>query len=150
MNLGDGLLLSIVDKLLIGVLLAIVGYWMSEALERIKGRIALQNSLAPLRAAAYAKLWAQTQSLTPRGEVDPSPEDCKRSYLQLRAWYYSENGAFYLSHSSTKLFLELLTELENSAPKSSKICASTLRTQMKFDLGIYTKKDSQTSVKSAG
>ena len=37
MNIADTMLVTIVDKLLIGLLILILGYWFTEKLEKLKG-----------------------------------------------------------------------------------------------------------------
>jgi hypothetical protein len=150
MDFDQSVLLTILDKLLIGLLLAIAGYWLNGALERMKGRIALQNALAPARSAACAKLWGYTQRLTPRGNILPSAEDCERAFTETRAWYYSESGAMHLSHRATRLTLQLLTSLEGRDLEQAKTVASALRTQLKLDLGTYSKSEAKRSVQHAG
>jgi hypothetical protein len=150
MSFDQSLLLTIVDKLLIGLLLLIAGYWLNGAVERMKGRIALQNALAPARSAAYSKLWGHTQGLTPRGKLLPSAQDCEKAFIETRAWYYSEGGAMHLTHDATRLTLQLLTCLEQRDAEQAKAIASALRTQLKLDLGTYSKSEAKRPVQNAG
>jgi hypothetical protein len=150
MSFDQSLLLTIVDKLLIGLLLLIAGYWLNGAVERMKGRIALQNALAPARSAAYSRLWGHTQRLTPRGDVLPSAQDCEKAFMETRAWYYSEGGAMHLTHDATKLTLQLLACVERGDSTQAKAIASALRTQLKLDLGTYSKSEAKRPVQNAG
>ena len=144
MNFEDALLLAIIDKLLIGLVLLIAGLWLNTRLERLKGQISLHNALAQHRAAALGALWNLTQPLTPRN-VDPEPTVCKSSFNDLRRWYYSESGAMHLSYEATDQSLGLLTALQATTPNcvSIKHLASKLRTQLKVDMGVYTKRQSK-------
>jgi hypothetical protein len=40
MDLGDSILLAIVDKLLVGIVVLIAGLWLNERLEKLKGQLA--------------------------------------------------------------------------------------------------------------
>jgi hypothetical protein len=139
MGLGDSLLLAIADKLLIGVILLIAGLWLNERLEKLKGQIGLQNAMAQSRALAFGKLWNHTQPLTPRGDELPTEEVCKGAFSEIRMWYYSEAGAMHLSFSATDQCLRLLKALEQHNSADAKKHATALRTQLKVDLGVYTK-----------
>ena len=150
MGLGDSLLLAIADKLLIGVVLLIGGLWLNERLEVLKGQIGLQNALAQARAEAFGCLWKATQPLTPRGSELPTSEICKGTFAEIRKWYYSEAGAMHLSFAATDECLGLLSALERQDCAASKAHASALRTQLKLDIGVYTKSQARTRLPNAG
>lgn len=150
MGLGDSLLLSIADKLLIGVVLLIAGLWLNERLEILKGQIGLQNAMAQSRALAFGTLWALTQPLTPRGVELPTEETCKGAFPEIRKWYYSEAGAMHLSFAATDQYLALLTALERRDSEAAKKHASALRTQLKVDIGVYTKAQAKVRLPNAG
>jgi hypothetical protein len=84
-------------------------------------------------------LWKLTQPLTPRGEQTPTEDECKGAFPEIRRWYYSESGAMHLSLDATDYCLKLLLALERQDPASAKAHATALRTQLKVDLGVYTK-----------
>jgi hypothetical protein len=150
MGLGDSLFLTIVDKLLIGVVLLIAGLWLNERLEKLKGQIGLQNVMVQKRALAFGSLWELTQPLTPRGDEFPTEDDCKGAFEHIRRWYYSEAGAMHLSFEATSQCLMLLKALEKRESANAKTHASGLRTQLKVDIGVYTKSQARTSFLSAG
>lgn len=166
MQLEDAILLAIVDKLFIGVLLVIFGLWINEKLERTKGQITLevekekgeialrvQNAVSPFRGTAYARLWSLTEELSPRGPLELPPDERVMLREALREWYYKSGNAMYLSIDSADLFLKGLTALEPAQqfePGIAKTIFSALRTQMKVDLGIYTKDDARTQIPRAG
>ena len=150
MGLNDSLLLAIVDKLLIGVVLLIAGVWLNERLELLKGQIGLQNALAEARAVALGLLWNATQPLTPRGDELPTEEVCKRTFTEIRKWYYSEAGAMNLSFDATNECLGLLKALETADAKVSKTHATALRTQLKVDVGVYTRAQAKMRLPNAG
>jgi hypothetical protein len=150
MELGDALLLSLADKLLIGVVLLIAGLWLNERLEVLKGQIGLQNALAQARADAFGALWKATQPLTPRADELPSAEVCKGTFAEIRKWYYSEAGAMHLSFAATNECLGLLKALEQLDGAATKEHASALRTQLKLDIGVYTKPQARKRLPNAG
>jgi len=59
----DSIFLAIVSKLLIGVLVLIVTYWLNHRLEILKNFLSFQTALAPNRTAAYQSLWEKTEPL---------------------------------------------------------------------------------------
>jgi len=153
MNLPDSILLAIVDKLLIGILILIFGFWLNARLEKLKGQIALQNAVGPSRGAAYAKLWALTEELSPRGSLELPRDKCMQLFDALRGWYYTAGNAMYLSLDAADLFLRGLKVLEHpdrSEPEIAKKIYSALRTQMKVDLGVYTPADARVQIPRAG
>jgi hypothetical protein len=141
MGFNESLLLVIADKLLIGVILLIAGSVLNKRLEKFKGQIALQNVIAPSRLQAFTGLWNLTRSLTPRGkDLLPTEQDCASTFNELRKWYYSEGGAMHLAFESSDLCLKLLNATEAKNCSSAKELATSLRTQLKVDLGLYSKK----------
>ena len=150
MGLGDSLLLAIADKLLIGLVLLIAGLWINERLEILKGQIGLQNALAPARASAFGALWKATQPLTPRGDELPTAEVCRGTFTEIRKWYYGEDGAMHLSFAATNECLGLLKALERQDCSAAKKHASALRTQLKVDIGVYTKAQARDRLPNAG
>lgn len=149
MDLSDSLLHSLVDNLLIGVLVLIIGYWLKQRLETFKNNLSLQTALAPKRTEAYETLWHKTKDLTPRKLADLDLDVAKSSCIKdLRNWYYNEGNAMYLSLDSADLLLRGLTLLEHNevTAKQIKNHFSSLRTQLKIDLGIYTKSDAQVQI----
>ena len=150
MNLADSLVLAVVDKLLIGVVVLVVGFWLNHRLETLKGSLAFNTALAPLRTAAYGTLWEKTRELTPRdGSVD-----VKRAAAlvkELRDWYYDKGNAMYLSLNAADLLLGTFRLLESDqvTPIRIKESFTTLRTQLKVDLGIYSKADAKVLIPRA-
>jgi hypothetical protein len=150
MTFNESLVLAVADKLLIGLILAIAGYWLNWRLEKLKGQLALQNAIAPSRTVAFGALWHLTQPITPRGNHLPSEQECANAYEELRKWYYAENGALYLSLDGSDLCLKLISALEGRDARAAKKTASALRTQLKIDLGMYTAADAEVQIPRAG
>lgn len=150
MDISDNIFLAIIDKLLIGVVVLIAGYWLNSKLEKLKGQIALQNAVAAARGEAYQKLWKLTEKLSPRGESLPSKSECEGAFLDLREWYYSDGNAMYLSLKATDFFLKCLEALEKANQETAKRNATALRTQMKIDIGTYTERESRVQLPIPG
>jgi hypothetical protein len=153
MNLSDSILLAIVDKFLIAALILFFGFWLNTRLEKLKGQIALQNAVGPARGGAYAKLWALTEELSPRGPLEPPRDKYIQLFEALRGWYYTAGNAMYLSIDAADLFLQGLEVLEHpdrSESGQAKKIYSALRTQMKIDLGVYAPADARVQIPMAG
>jgi hypothetical protein len=149
MGLSDSVILAIADKLLIGVLVLIVGFWLSQRLETLKAGLAFQTALAPQRTAAYSALWAMTEPLSPRERSTLSFSQAETLFEQLRTWYYDKGNAMYLSLDAADLFLRGLSALERADQARAKEIRglfSNLRTQLKVDLGIYSKADAKLQI----
>jgi hypothetical protein len=154
MNLPDNLALAIADKLLIGVLVLILGYWLNQRLETFKGSLAFQTALAPKRTAAYEALWEKTAPLTPRDVATLDVRAATGSCLQdLRSWYYDKGNAMYLSLDAADLFLaglKLLGRGDQVSAEKIRHHFSSLRTQLKVDLGVYTRADAKVQIPRTG
>jgi hypothetical protein len=148
-TLRESILLAIVDKLLIGLVIAALAYFLNRRLEKLKGQIALQNAAGPARSAAYGKLWRLTEHLTPRDELSLPRERASRLFESLRAWYYADGNAMYLSLDSADLLLNGLLLLDGTGPidsaKTRKVF-SDLRTQLKVDMGIYSARNAKVKI----
>jgi hypothetical protein len=70
-------------------------------------------------------------------------------FEDLRKWYYDQRNAMYLSLDAADLFLKGLKLLEHADQDSAKDIKdhfSSLRTQLKVDLGVYTKADAKIQI----
>ena len=155
MNFSESILLAIFDKLLIGVLVLMVAYWLNRRLESLKSSLSFREALAPNRTAAYQALWEKTEPLTPRedSELDLDLKAAKSLYFErLRTWYYKQGNAMYLSLDATDLFLRGLNLLEREevSPKRIRKHFSSLRTQLKVDLGVYSRADAKIRIPRSG
>jgi hypothetical protein len=154
MDLSESVALAIVDKLLIGVLVLIVGYWLNQRLETFKGSLAFQTALAPKRTAAYETLWEKTEPLTPREVAALDVSAAKSSCFEdLRSWYYDKGNAMYLSLDAADLLLGGLKLLERAEQVSATVIKehfTSLRTQLKVDLGVYTRSDAKVQIPRTG
>ena len=152
MSLSDNLILALFDKLLIGTLVLIFGYWLNHKLESLKGDLSFRTAIAPNRTAAYQALWEKTANFTPR-ETSPLDVSLARTdYLtNLRDWYYEAGNAMYLSLGSSDLLLRGFKLLERTDVSAQEIKDhfSRLRTQLKVDLGVYSPADASVQIPRA-
>jgi hypothetical protein len=65
-SFADGLWLAVVDKLLLGGILAVAGYVFSRSLERYKSREALRGAIAKERAQQMAAAWGRVSDAEAR------------------------------------------------------------------------------------
>jgi len=150
MGLEESIILSIIDKLLIGVLMLVFGYWFNEKLEKLKGQINLTNAVAPNRANAYENLWEITEPFSPHFDKPHDNQEMEEVREKLSSWYYDDGNAMYLTFEASNLFLKSLALLdkEEDVPwediwKDIKKAFSSLRTQLKIDIGTYSQKEAR-------
>jgi len=152
MTFENELLITIVDKLLIGILVLIVGFWFKARLERLKGQLQLGRAIAPKRASAYGELWQLTEPLSPSRPDEISLEEREKLRETLTSWYYDKGNALYLSLNASDLFLKgrrLLAKESTARAKEVTDAFSSLRTQMKVDIGVYSDKDAKVQLKAS-
>ena len=125
----------------IGFLAGFAAQWLLQAR---KSRDELLRALAEPRAAALCKLWELT---TLPNEITRLTEDAEvprrvRASLDsaIVDWYTKQAGALYLSWPATQIVFRLLDSLRTIASRKSQIEAavSALRSQLKYDCGIYS------------
>lgn len=139
----ESLSLLIIDKVLIGVLVLIVGLWLNRKLEQYK--IALEEGIstrvriAERRLPSYRKLWEITQPTTKARDAALSMEDRKELYTRLCNWYYEEGNGIFLSNKTRELYLDAREKLIRDDTSSDDITDyfSTLRSEIKSEIGIY-------------
>jgi len=149
MNLAEMLSVAADDKVLIGLLGLVAGYLLNRRIETLKGGLAYRTALAPKRTNAYEALWKLTEPLAPRRVSDLDVSAAKGGcFADLRRWYYNGGNAMYLSLDAADLFLQGLELLESDHVRAEKTVElfSSLRTQLKVDLGVYSRKDARTRI----
>ena len=142
----------ILDKVLIGVIVLVFGYWLNVRLERIKGEIGLRQVMAGNRTKAYQELWKMTEPFAHSESEIPKREEQEKIKINFILWYYEKGNAMYLSLNATDLFLKGI-ELLSAEQKDQEIIKkhfSKLRTQLKVDTGTYTQKDAQVNLSKDG
>jgi hypothetical protein len=125
----------------IGFLAGFAAQWLLQAR---KSRDELLRTLAEPRAAALCKLWELTTlpdeiaRLTDNAEIPRQARE--RLDVSIVDWYTKQAGALYLSWPATQIVFRLLDSLRANASHKSQIEASVsaLRSQLKYDCGIYS------------
>ncbi len=150
------LFLLLIDKGLLALILALVAGLVSYLLNLQKANHDLATAIAEKRATAYEAIWKATE---PFRKTEPEPATralLAEALTQLNKAYFQDSGALYLSWDATQLLQHAkskLTDLRDKAPETGAIpepdfktvrdSFSALRTQLKQDLMIYSKRDAQ-------
>lgn len=121
----------------------ILGFSLKWFLAERKERYELRRSIAPLRAEAYKSLWVLCKS------------DMKTDERLTALWdWYNSGGGLYLSlpaserfHSAVKLMnTDKLSDQDSIAVKDH---LTWLRTEMKYHVGSYTRREKKTQIADA-
>lgn len=160
MTFTEQLILTVVDKLLIALIAALVGYWVKGRLERVRreeqaqlARIKREEQAQLARAKreeqfrlliattampAYQALWSITEAANFSTEADLTTEDRRDFSEELRTWYYAKGNAMFLSWDATDLLLRAKKLLDEGKPSEDvRKAFSDLRTKLKVDMGVY-------------
>ena len=129
---------SIFATLLGGVL----GFFLKWFLAERKERYELRRSIAPMRAEAYKSLWPLCRELKLEERSDRTKE--------LSDWYHSGNGLFLSLAASQRFFsaMKLMQQKTLTEPelKTMETHLSWLRTEMKYHVGSYTRREKETQI----
>ena len=125
----------------IGFLAGFAAQWLLQAR---KSRDELLRALAEPRAAALCKLWELTTlpneiaRLTDNAELPRQARESLDSAIV--DWYTKQAGALYLSWPATQILFRLLDSLRTSESHKTQVevAVSALRSQLKYDCGIYS------------
>jgi hypothetical protein len=133
--------LVVIDKALIGGLLALAAALYAWHSDRKKAHEELVRSAAASRVAAYTELWKITLS--------PMSDRTARSY-EAEEWYRS-GGALFLSLNAAEPFFALRSGLASDDASQERLesLASQLRTELKHDCGTYSRSQAETQIVSA-
>lgn len=149
MTFEQQLVITILDKGLLAILLALIAGLVNWWLQRDKAQMDLIKEIASLRAKAYANFWRKTD---PFREIDPPPftdETRKTAHDELNKAYFDEDGAMYISYQAASRLLRARRRLKDGAKESvARKAFSLFRTQLKRDLLIYTKREANTPLLS--
>lgn len=119
----------------------VLGFWLKWILEKRKARYALVTEIAGERVSEYVNLWRITQ----RAAFGTKDSELDRKQLDddLFDWYYRNAGAMYLSVKAAKRLAgaRLALQKRDSELKEIRRRFSRLRTQLKYDCGVYTMLD---------
>ncbi|MEM7208867.1 MAG: hypothetical protein AAF434_13675 [Pseudomonadota bacterium] len=142
MNWQD-FLLVIVDKLLIGILILIVGLWINRKLHEYKigleENVGTRVRIAERRLPSYRKLWELTGPTTRARDKQLSMVERRELYKALCGWYYESGNGIFLSNNTRELYLDSRESLINDNVSDEEITRifSSLRTEIKNEIGIY-------------
>ena len=140
-NFAHEVYLILIDKALIGALIAVGGAAFAWYSDRTKAREELAKSVAPARVEAYRELWKI--SLRPMRDRAARREE-------LEAWY-DDGGALFLSLRAAEPFFRLRNGLRDDRMDTDGLrqIASSLRTELKHDCGTYSRREAETKIVSA-
>jgi hypothetical protein len=136
--------LEIAKLILLPVIGFLAGFAAQWLLQARKSRDELLRALAEPRAAALCKLWELTTlpneiaRLTDDAEI---PRQARESLdCAIVDWYTKQAGALYLSWPATQILFRLLDRLRTGESHKTQVEAavSGLRSQLKYDCGIYS------------
>jgi hypothetical protein len=138
MAFWNQLTITLIDKGLLALLFALVGYFVNRRLHDRKARDELLRAAAPERVAAYKQLWSLTVSVKASDVGDIDVADRATLASRLTDWYYSNAGGMFLSHQAASAFLVARDLLKEGPAKDIREEFSTLRSQLKYDLRFYS------------
>jgi hypothetical protein len=120
----------------------VIGFFGNYFIAKLNARIELKKSVSDRKAAYYVQLWKLC------GKNIKTREAQRERYKKLGKWY-KKGGGLLLTFKATDKFLGALNILKTS--KQQKITGdeldllisnlSWLRTEMKFEVGSYTRKE---------
>jgi hypothetical protein len=160
MTIDDQVLIIIIDKLIIAIILLIAGYLVKRSIEKYKSDEQKKiekfkadeewwRQITKDRAKAYIKLWKLTEIASPSRTKEFNKEEKKDFFEKLTNLYYDEGNALYLSLYAVDKFLKarkLVSSKSTAELDKIKTAFSRLRTQLKVDMRIYSKKDANTKL----
>lgn len=148
MTFGQELFLIIVDKAILAVGLAIIGYFLNRRLERDKANEGIRQKVAEARALAYLGLWQMTAKIDKLDAAAFTDATAVSLLDEVTNWYYQQGNGLYLSHPATRLFLAARSTLKATPPNivTIKSAFSQMRTQLKQDIGVYSDRETRLPV----
>lgn len=136
--------LEIAKLVLLPAIGFLAGFGAQWLLQARKSRDELLGALAEPRATALCKLWELTTLPSEITRLSEDAEVPRRVRARLDSaiveWYTKQAGALYLSWPATQIVFRLLDSLRTvTSPKSQiEAAVSALRSQLKYDCGIYS------------
>jgi len=140
LSFSDQLILTIVDKLLIGLLVVAAGVAFNFLLEKWKARNEFVKAVAVQRVEAYRKLWITSMRHVTESDLPKLRED-------LVTWY-DEGDSLFLSFRAAGAFFEVLRYVQAPKPSLDEVqrALSRLRTELKVASGTYSRKEAETQI----
>lgn len=139
-----GSLDDLISKIVLAVAGGVGGFLLNWFLVERKEWYELHRSIAPARADSYRALWPICRRIV---------EDAERATraIDLRSWYEQGGGLFLSLRASQRYFaaialLERKGELTTSEFKQLGEHLTWLRTEMKYHVGSYSRRDAKTQI----
>jgi len=148
MSFEEEVFLTILDKGLLAIVLAVVAGLIKWWLQRDQAQKDLIKEVAPLRAAAYAKFWGATEPFRRTDAPQLTEDVLSTAQKDLNRIYFDEGGAMYLSHEAASRLTAARQKLKDGAEEDEiRKQFSRFRTQLKRDLLIYTKREADSPLR---
>jgi hypothetical protein len=143
MILSEKIILALVDKGVLALVAAAVGYCLNALLQKDRARAEFLIAIAASRVEAYKELWRLTEKVKiAASETELDKEKMESIEKNLEDWYYDSSGALFLSFDATDQFFKAKEKLRHSSSNDDlKESFSLLRTNLKYDCGIYSNKE---------
>lgn len=135
------LMIILIDKGLLAIMVLIVGYYFNKLLQKKKARDSMLEAIVEQRISAYKSLWETTQVVKFARREEILLDEKQELAEKLSQWYYKDGAAMFLSFKASKLYgeaREVLREDSTASFKEIQQTFSSLRTQLKNDLKIYS------------
>jgi hypothetical protein len=151
MTFDEQLRITLLDKGLLGAILALAAFALNWLLERRKARNELLKAISLQRVDAYKKLWALLEAVKASDEAEIPNGEMDRLAVALTTWYYEDGGGLFLSHAAAGQCIGARGLLEaHAGPKVLRERFSQLRSQLKYDCGIQSRREMKRPVKTNG
>jgi hypothetical protein len=143
LSFNQQLVLTLIDKALIGLLLLAAGHLLNSAVERRKASEELKKAIALERVAVYRQLWQITSR--------PLDAVSREEIITAFEGWYDAGGALFLSLNAAYRYFQALRMLrdKNTGEKPIRAELSWLRTELKHDCGIYGRNEADTQIPAA-
>jgi uncharacterized membrane protein YgaE (UPF0421/DUF939 family) len=122
-----------------------IGFLSNFLIARYKARYELKGAIANTKANFYIDLWKLCE------QNIESKEEREAKYKSLNSWY-TEGGGLLLSFGATDRFIGALKLLQKSKDLTLdeinllKQHLTWIRTEMKFEVGTYSRKEAKTKL----
>lgn len=137
MSLSEQIILALVDKGLLALVVAAVGHYLNTLLQKHRARDEFLVAIAASRVEAYKELWKLTEQL----KIADIEKVRQKLETDLEDWYYDNAGALFLSFNAADKFFRAKESLDNQNIGDVKKAFSSLRTELKYDCGIYSSQE---------
>jgi hypothetical protein len=136
---------SLINSITLTIFGVAIGYVSTFLITKYKVKYDLKNAISNIKAKNYMELWSLCES-----NIHSREERLKK--LKLMKKWYEKGGGLLLSFNATNHFLgalkilELTNDIDLETIKKLKKHLSWIRTEMKFEVGSYSKKEAKTKL----